>query len=87
MLPEEIRKRILDIKNDGKLVSEISKALWMKYDTVRFIVKPVYEKQNFEQERPQIINTKSKKTINECVKRLKAVGKESLQHQYSPIAY
>ena len=47
----------------------------MKYNTVRFIVKPVYEKQNVEQGRPKIINAKSNKTINECVKRLKAVGK------------
>ena len=75
MFPEEIRKRILDIKNDGKLVSEINQALCVKYDTERFIEKPVYVKQNVKRGRPKIINAKSKKTINECVKRLKAVGK------------
>ena len=61
MLPEEIRKRIFHMKNDGKLVSAISKALCVKYDTVRFIVKPVYEKQNVERWRAKIINAKSKK--------------------------
>ena len=39
MLLEKIRKRILDMKNDGKLVSENSKALCVKYDTGRFIEK------------------------------------------------
>ena len=51
MTPEEIRKRILDMKNDAKLVSEINKALCVKYDTMRFIVKPIYEKQNVERGR------------------------------------
>ena len=44
MLPEEIRKQIMDMKNCGKTVSEISKTLGVKYATVRFIVKHTYEK-------------------------------------------
>ena len=72
MLPEEIRKQIIDMKNCcGKTVSEISKTFGAKYDTVRFIVKSPYEEQNVERGRPRKVNAKSKKTINECLKQSK----------------
>ena len=38
-------------------------------------MKPAYEKQNVERERPRKVNAKSKKTINGCIKRLRSVGK------------
>ena len=42
---------------------------------MRFIVKPAYEKRNVERGRPRKVNAKSKKTINECSKRLRSVWK------------
>ena len=71
MHPEEIRNKIFNFKNEGKSVAEISRILGMKYQTVRFILKPKARNAEHKMGRPCKINSKSKKTINECVKRLK----------------
>jgi len=55
----------LDMTNDSQIVSEICKTLGIKYNTVRFTVKPVYQKRNIEWRRSKkVIPNQDKLLIN-----------------------
>ena len=74
MHPIETKFNVINLFTEGKSYTEISNLTGLPYQTIRKMVKPSYTKSNIKVGRPNIINKKENKVINQCVKTLKSQG-------------
>ena len=67
----ELKNEVIRLNILGKSKTEISTETGLPYQTIRFMLNPMYKKSNLKPGRLLKINNRVKKCVDESVKRLK----------------